>query len=265
MLLVSWNVAGLKPALQHIHSDYGANSSSSSSSSSSNDLQQKSNTANKKSFDPFANYLRLHGDIDILCIQEHKIPLTQLSGSAEPFRCSSIEGYESFWSCATDTKSRGFNGVVTYAKRGLVQAADSTPFKDPELDNQGRCVMTDHGKVVIFNVYVPCGNGPGKMKFLHALREAMDRQRNNGGKHVILMGDMNLKIDKRDVYWLERVLNVNQIIDEVVEQDERNGLPLWKRQIAEKWSIIDTSLKTIEVRTRVRNIPHFILFSEIVS
>lgn len=246
MLLVSWNVAGLKPALQRIHSDYGASSTTTTSKSDSNNNK---NASNNKSFDPFANYLRLHGDVDILCIQEHKIPLTQLSSSAEPFRCSSIEGYESFWSCATDQKSRGFNGVVTYVKRGFVQGADSTPFKDPELDNQGRCVMTNHGKLVIFNVYVPCGNGPNKIKFLNALSDAMDRQR-LGGKHVILMGDLNLKIDKRDVFYLERVLNVNQIMEEV-EQDKSNHLPFWKRQIVEKWSHIETALKTIEVRRSI--------------
>ena len=245
MLLVSWNVAGLKPALQRIHGDYGYGASGGNDAkATASSIANSSN--NKKSFDPFANYLRLHGDIDVLCIQEHKIPLTQLSSSAEPFRCSSVEGYESFWSCATDQKSRGFNGVVTYVKKGLVQAADSTPFKDPELDNQGRCVMTDHGKFVIFNVYVPCGNGPGKMKFLNALRDIMDRQR-LGGKRVVLMGDMNLKIEKRDIYWLERVLNVNQIIDDV-NRDESQCLPLWKRQVAEKWSNIELVLRTLEVR-----------------
>jgi len=103
MLIVSWNVAGLKPALQKIHSDYGSSSSSSSSmavaASSSASTKSKnyeigaSTTKKKDSIDPFANYIRLHGDVDILCLQEHKIPLTQLSSRSEPHRCSSIEGY----------------------------------------------------------------------------------------------------------------------------------------------------------------------------
>lgn len=253
MLLVSWNVAGLKPALQRIASDYANNNASSGVA------QKKGNNASNNSFDPFAHYLRLLGDIDILCIQEHKIPLTQLSNSAEPFRCSSVDGYESFWSCATDQKSRGFNGVVTYVKKGLVQAADSTPFKDPELDNQGRCVMTDHGKFVVFNVYVPCEFGPTKMKFLNALREAMDRQRRVAGKHVMLLGDMNLKVDKKDVYWLNRLLNVDQIIDQVKRDDNNNNnsLPLWKRQIVDKWSQIEMVLTTIEVRRSFLSRPLF--------
>ena len=99
MLIVSWNVAGLKPALQKIHSDYGSSSSSvaaaaSSISSSTHKKEVGASTTKKKdSIDPFANYIRLHGDVDILCLQEHKIPLTQLSSRSEPHRCSSIEGY----------------------------------------------------------------------------------------------------------------------------------------------------------------------------
>lgn len=98
MLIVSWNVAGLKPALQKIHSDYGSSSSSmaaaaSSSASSTKSKNEIGASTAKKNIDPFANYIRLHGDVDILCLQEHKIPLTQLSSRSEPHRCSSIEGY----------------------------------------------------------------------------------------------------------------------------------------------------------------------------
>lgn len=97
MLIVSWNVAGLKPALQKIHSDYGSSSSSVAAaaiaSSTKSESTGSSTTKKKDSIDPFANYIRLHGDVDILCLQEHKIPLTQLSSRSEPHRCSSIEGY----------------------------------------------------------------------------------------------------------------------------------------------------------------------------
>ena len=164
MLIVSWNVAGLKPALQRIHEDYGGSScapiistaalvaaASTKQATSSSENNANSSSTKKQGTTttcPFTNYLQLHGDVDILCLQEHKIPLSQLSSRSEPNRCSTISGYESFWSCATDQKSRGFNGVVTYAKSGIVQSADSTPLNDPELDSQGRCIMTDHGHFV---------------------------------------------------------------------------------------------------------------------
>mmetsp|Transcript_23076 Transcript_23076/g.42388 ORF Transcript_23076/g.42388 Transcript_23076/m.42388 type:complete len:605 (+) Transcript_23076:131-1945(+) len=249
MLIVSWNVAGLKPALQRIQTDY--------STVTSDNTKSKSATASSSSH-PFANYLKLHGSIDILCLQEHKIPLTQLSNRSEPHRCSMVDGYESFWSCATGQKSRGFNGVVTYAKTGLVRLADSAPFNDSELDQQGRCVMTDHGKFVLFNVYVPCGGDeetlPKKMRFLNALYGAMKRQR-KGGKHVILVGDMNLKIDKLDLYWKWRRVNVDDLLNQMKEDDGKGDhseslLPDWKNDIANNWDDILRVLQTIEAIPR---------------
>ena len=252
MLIVSWNVAGLKPALQKINTDYGSsgnNGKSKPSSSSSSSTNDKNNDS------PFAKYLQLHGNIDILCLQEHKIPFTQLSSRSEPYLCSSIPGYESFWSCATDAKARGFNGVCTYVKTGLVKGADCTPLQDPELDNQGRCIMTDHGSFVLFNVYVPCGGDeetlPRKMKFLNALHTAMEKQRGLG-KDVILVGDMNAKVDKRDIDWKFRSVNVDEIILSQQQSNDGSGesaFPAWKRDIASKWGEIKSVLQTIEVST----------------
>ena len=274
MLIVSWNVAGLKPALQRIHSDYGGSGSSSSTStsavSSSGSAEGLATTkSSKNNIDPFANYLRLHGDIDILCLQEHKIPYTQLSSRSEPHRCSSIEGYESFWSCVGGTQKSGFNGVVTYVKVGLVQSANCTPLNDPELDNQGRCVMTDHGKFVVFNVYVPCGGGsqtlPKKMKFLYALSNAMKKQREVEGKHVILVGDMNLKVDKRDVPWGSRSLNVDDVLMKMkMKKDDGENkecgeeeFPKWKKDLANHWDRIEQVLQTKEVRMMKKNMSLF--------
>ena len=33
-----------------------------------------------------------------------------------------------------------------------------------ELDSEGRCVMTDHGSFVLFNVYLPNGNQDNKRR-----------------------------------------------------------------------------------------------------
>ena len=145
------------------------------------------------------------------------MPHRSLSDRSEPHRCSSVSGYESFWSCASDPKCRGFNGVVTYVRSGLVTSANSTPLGISDLDDQGRCVMTDHGYFVLFNVYAPCGSDsdalPRKMRFLNALRDAMDRQRMEFGKRVMLVGDMNLMVDKRDVHWEDRCVNVDEVLE----------------------------------------------------
>lgn len=250
MLIISWNVAGLKPALEKINVDYAPNSNGSA----------KSKT--KPSSASFSHYLTLHNSPSILCLQEHKIPLSSLSSRCEPHRCSTIEGYESFWSCSTNAKSRGFNGVVTYAKIGIVQSADVHPFKDEALDSQGRCVMTDHGKFALFNVYVPNGGCTleglvNKIKFLNALRNAMKKQREEG-KAVMLVGDMNAKIDKRDIYWKHRCVNLDEVLEGLKSRGD-DDVPQWKIDVERHWSTILSVLQTIEVSLSVATIFYYCL------
>ena len=252
MLIVSWNVAGLKPALNKIVSDYAPPAPSSS--------RKKPASDGGGSHAAISNYLSLHGSPAILCLQEHKIPPSQLSSRSEPHRCSSLPGYESFWSCATLPGCKGFNGVVTYVREGLVAGASSSPLGDPDLDGQGRCVMTDHGRFVVFNVYVPMHRTREalvrKMKVLRALGRAMDRQRALG-KRVILVGDMNLKVDKRDVVRCARVVQIDRILAEAAADGEGNSsgdeppsFPRWKRDVVRNWDRIVSALGTIEAVPR---------------
>ena len=89
MLIVSWNVAGLSTTVNRINDAYGGNGDGKNN-------KKKPNLV-------LSEYLRRH-DADIFCVQEHKIPLSQLSSRSEPLGCSDIEGYESFWSCCVDDK-----------------------------------------------------------------------------------------------------------------------------------------------------------------
>ena len=310
MLIVSWNVAGLSTTVNRIHDAYGskqavaaaaaaAAASSSQSSSSNNDGGKKkatttapSSASNKSnSSNALRYFFERHGDADVVCLQEHKIPRQQLSSRSEPRRCSCAEGYESFWSCCTAADKRGFNGVVTYAKIGTVSRADPSPLGSPDLDGQGRCVMTDHGDFVLFNVYVPNAGGQPmsyKMKFLNALRRRMQAERrlnsNNsgngkGGKPVILVGDMNIAHTKYDIFWKDRTIHVRDVLEQVnaiipdsnsspsadgaaatAESggDERREISRapqqWKRDVARHWGAIVAALETKEaVPTKTRN------------
>lgn len=117
------------------------------------------------------------------------------------------------------------NGVVTFVKKGLTVKANSRPLDSPDLDDQGRCVMTDHGSFVLFNVYVPAGGGQPlsyKMKFLNALRAAMQQQRRLHKKPVILVGDLNISHTKLDKHWSDRVLFVNDIRRQVGTMNDLN-------------------------------------------
>lgn len=240
MFLISWNVAGLSTTFQRIQADYSA---------------QSTNPTGKKlpCNHSLAYYFERHGSPDIICLQEHKIPLTQLRSRSEPVSASSIEGYESFWSCCVDPKKKGLNGTVTYAKIGTVVSANGKPFDDDELDNQGRCIMTNHGKFVVFNVYVPANGGMSlqyKIRFLQALRKAMKEQRDMG-KKVILVGDLNISHKGEDVHWSRRTIHVPSIIEEMKSfrmdpTKEQQTIHKWKLDLDRCWDKITEVLSTIK-------------------
>ena len=255
MFLISWNVAGFSTTLDRINDSYRPTANSDAGNNDAKKNHDSVGVKRKRSpSDALLEYMNRH-EVDIFCLQEHKIPISQLSTRKEPLLCSTVEGYESFWSCCVDKKQRGMNGVVTYVRKGLVNSANARPLGTDELDDQGRCVMTDHGSFVVFNVYVPCSGGHSlrsKMKFLHALRRAMNYQRTKHNKAVLLVGDLNIKHSKLDLFWNDRVIHVEDILREVATQnaDGNNcgrAFSKWKYDLAKAWPKIVTALESKEV------------------
>lgn len=233
---MSWNVAGLSKTVQRIHESTPRNETTTITSASSFSKKVPDNAS-------LEAFFQRHG-ADIVCLQEHKIPKSQLANRSEPRQCSALANYESFWACSTNTNTMNF-GVVTYCKQGSVARSNSTPLNCPELDEQGRCIMTDHGSFVLFNVYVPANGGQSltfKMKFLRALRRAMDRERKQRQVPVILVGDLNIALGSKDIYWKDCVV----YIDELLKQDEVDPetVPTWKREIRLHWPTIAAALET---------------------
>jgi exodeoxyribonuclease III len=76
-------------------------------------------------------------------------------------------------------------------------------LNDEEIDQEGRCIITDHGNFVLFNVYVPNG-GRGddrvdfKMKFKSLIHEQMKKFKKD--KHVIVVGDINTAHKLMDIH-----------------------------------------------------------------
>ena len=138
--LVSWNVAGWDATLRYIRTYYKT----------------------------LEAYLERHG-CHLLALQEVKLTRQKVQADPEavhahPF--GSSPGWESFWAFhasggAKAAPKRGFNGVTTYARKGLTLAADAAPLGDPELDGEGRCLLTDHGGFVLLNVYAHATGGDG--------------------------------------------------------------------------------------------------------
>ena len=159
--------------------------------------------------------------------------------------------------------------MVTYAKSGTVLSADSRPLGVEEMDRQGRCILTNHGSFVVFNVYIPLGSGSGKglttkLKFLRALKNAMEGQRLKG-KKVILVGDLNIAHTVKDRHWTFRNVCVEKVLVEVEANrncEDRVGggegthtLPKWKVQLFQHWKKLQNALSTIEaVSTTTTNV-----------
>ena len=193
LLLASWNVAGWETTLRYIREHYGS----------------------------LEAYLDRH-QIDILCLQEVKVTQQKLSAERVPasrqhsLAAHSVPGWDSFWACS----KKGFNGVTTFARKGLAVLGTATPFRDESFDSEARCLRTDHGAFVIFNVYAhSTGEDPDgsklerKLAFLEALAARMAAARAEG-KQVVLCGDLNIAARGVDVPWRQCMLPVAELFDE---------------------------------------------------
>ena len=54
----------------------------------------------------------------------------------------------------------GLNGVATFVRNKAFTSCGRRDLRvRKEFDDEGRCVLTDHGTFVLFNAYVPNGSG----------------------------------------------------------------------------------------------------------
>ncbi|KAF8406585.1 hypothetical protein HHK36_008673 [Tetracentron sinense] len=170
-------------------------------------------------------------DADIICIQETKISKQELTADL-----IMAEGYETFFSCTRASgKGRGYSGVATFCRvnsafssievalpvaveegftgllensRGVSTEKDRMPAKVEGLeglskedllkvDSEGRCIITDHGHFVLFNIYGPraeCDDTERlqfKLTFYKILQKRWESLLNQG-KRVFIVGDFNI-------------------------------------------------------------------------
>jgi exodeoxyribonuclease III len=228
-VVLSWNVAGWKTACDGIVQNHGT----------------------------VGAWLERHR-ADVLCLQETKVQNKWVSDNYLQIAPSAIE-WDSFWCpcrLAASTKRSGMNGVATFARKGATLSADCRPLQDESLDREGRCVKTDHGDFVLFNCYVPnsgsgCKQLPLKLKFLRALRHAMDRAKARG-KHVVVCGDLNLRAREQDCYWAWRAVSIEAMLSTAPTGGERDAGEVatqkLRAQLRKCWPTIVASLAGRTVR-----------------
>ncbi len=126
-------------------------------------------------------------DPDILCLQETKARLDQLS--AEDYE---IPGYKMVWNAA---ERPGYSGVATYYKNELTINGMVNGIGKDEFDLEGRTIRIDSDNFVLVNNYFPNGQrGQDRVDFklrfyAHLLENCNELHKQ--GKNVIITGDFN--------------------------------------------------------------------------
>ncbi len=124
-------------------------------------------------------------DPDILCVQETKVTEDQL-----PPELREVEGYHAFFSFP---ERKGYSGVAQYSRPE--PKSMKAGFGIPRFDVEGRVLISDYGKFVLFNMYFPNGKQSRerlayKMEFCDAFLDYADALRKQGRK-IVACGDFN--------------------------------------------------------------------------
>ena len=129
---------------------------------------------------------------DILCLQETKL-------SKREDIPKGIVGYKTFWSFSKSKK--GYSGVATFTKVEPKKTTSSIGVK--KFDIEGRVLIHDFGKFLLFNVYFPNGKRSDerlryKMDFYRYFLKKVNALVKKG-KKVIFCGDLNTAHNEIDI------------------------------------------------------------------
>ncbi len=139
------------------------------------------------------NILKL--DPDILCLQETKAKLEQLS--TEDFE---IPGYTMLWNAADRP---GYSGVATYYKDGVMIDTTGLGLGQEEFDSEGRTIFIESDQFILYNNYFPNGQrGQDRVDYklrFYALLLKNCNELHKQGKSIIITGDFNTAHNEIDL------------------------------------------------------------------
>ncbi len=130
---------------------------------------------------------------DVLCLQEIKVKLDQLSESE-----SQIPGYQSVWNPA---ERPGYSGTAVFYRHQPEEISEGIGI--PEFDAEGRVIRLKYPDFFLYNIYFPNGGEgnqrvPFKLDFYAKLLEICDEHHAKGEK-VIITGDFNTAHNEIDL------------------------------------------------------------------
>jgi exodeoxyribonuclease-3 len=132
-------------------------------------------------------------DPDVLCLQEIKLQLDQISEDE-----ASIDGYQSVWNPA---ERKGYSGTATFHK--MAPLAFDKGFGFEKFDNEGRVIRSKFEDFYLYNIYFPNGGQgnkrvPYKLEFYEKLLEICD-DLHETGENIIITGDFNTAHNEIDL------------------------------------------------------------------
>ena len=132
-------------------------------------------------------------DPDVLCLQETKLQLDQISGDE-----ATLDGYNGVWNSA---ERKGYSGVVTFHKNDPIEVEQGIGVD--KFDNEGRVIRSKLEEFQLYNIYFPNGGQgnkrvPYKLEFYEELLEICDKLHHNGEK-IIITGDFNTDHNEIDL------------------------------------------------------------------
>ena len=132
----------------------------------------------------FLNWLEKESP-DVLCIQETKAHIEQLNEEL-----TAPNGYKTFWSSG---ERKGYSGVAILTKTEPTNI--ETGFGVKKYDSEGRILISEYEKFILFNIYFPNGQRDQerlnyKLGFYDEFLKYVDKLKEKG-KKIIICGDIN--------------------------------------------------------------------------
>lgn len=132
-------------------------------------------------------------DPDVLCLQETKLQLDQISDDE-----AKLDGYNGVWNSA---ERKGYSGVVTFHKNDPIEVEQGIGFD--KFDDEGRVIRSKFEDFHLYNIYFPNGGQgnkrvPFKLEFYEKLLEICDGFHQNG-ENIIITGDFNTAHNEIDL------------------------------------------------------------------
>ncbi len=132
-------------------------------------------------------------DPDVLCLQEIKLQLDQISDDE-----ASIDGYQSVWNPA---ERKGYSGTATFHKEAPLEVDKGLGFE--KFDDEGRVILSKFEDFHLYNIYFPNGGQgnkrvPYKLEFYEKLLEICD-DLHEKGENIIITGDFNTAHNEIDL------------------------------------------------------------------